>query len=162
MRGKNDPAAFRGKQTEIDQKFIHVSNSEYSSRTGESFDRPDLRLEGARPSEQLTKGLRLRINNTKILSTQKAKRITVKTHGYLSQVWLNSQNHRQEMEVFGFPCQAISMLKLQKTLHGVLQRRKANSHSPEKKIAVSFLLDSYSVNLSMNSLEYFHFIYLRN
>ena len=75
MRGKNDPAAFRGKQTEIDQKFIHVSNSEYSSRTGTSFDRPDLRLEGARPLEQLTTGLRLRINNTKILSTQKAKRV---------------------------------------------------------------------------------------
>jgi len=42
------------------------------------------------------------------------------------------------MEVFGFPCQAISMLELQKALHGVLQRRKANPHSPEKKIAVSF------------------------
>jgi hypothetical protein len=30
------------------------------------------------------------------------------------------------------------MLKLQKALHGVLQRRKANPHSPEKKIAASF------------------------
>ncbi len=62
----------------------------------------------------------------------------VKEHGYLPQVWLNSQSYWQEMEVFGFPCQAISMLKLQKALHGVLQRRKANPHSPEKKIAVSF------------------------
>ena len=61
----------------------------------------------------------------------------VKEHGYLPQMWLYSQSNRQEMEVFGFPCQAISMLKLQETLHGVLQRRKANPYRPEKKIAVS-------------------------
>jgi hypothetical protein len=104
-----------------------------------TFSWRDLRLEGARPLIQLTKRLRLRVNKTKILSTQKAKRVMVKEHGYMPQMWLNSQSYRQEMEVFGFPCQAISMLKLQKTLYGVLQRRKTNPHSPEKKTAVSFL-----------------------
>jgi hypothetical protein len=43
------------------------------------------------------------------------------------------------MEVFGFPCQAISMFKLQEALHGVLQRRKANPHGSKKKTAVPSL-----------------------
>ena len=75
--------------------------------------------------------------NTKTLSTQKAKKVMVKQRGYLSQVWLGSQSYWQEMEVFGFPCQAISMLILQKKLQRILQRRKANPHSPKKKTAAS-------------------------
>jgi hypothetical protein len=54
--------------------------------------------------------------NTKTLSTQKAEKVMVKQHGYLPKVWLNSRSYWQPLEVFGFPCQAISMLKLQKTL----------------------------------------------
>jgi hypothetical protein len=79
------------------------------------------------------------MSSAKILSTQKAKRVMVKQHGYLPQVWLKRRSYWQKMEVFGFPCQAVSMLKLQKALHGVLQRRKTDPHSPKKKIAVSSL-----------------------
>jgi hypothetical protein len=43
------------------------------------------------------------------------------------------------MEIFGFPCQAISVFKLQEAFYGVLQRREANTHSAEKKIALSFV-----------------------
>jgi hypothetical protein len=75
----------------------------------------------------------------------------VKEHGYLPQVWLNSQSYWQEMEVFGFPCKAISMLKLQKALYGVLQRRKANPHNPEKKTAASSLTGFLFCEPFMNS-----------
>jgi len=40
----------------------------------------------------------------------------VKQHVTCPRLWLGSQSHWQEMEVFGFPCQAISMLILQKKL----------------------------------------------